>query len=367
MYEINEKRLVKTFTDLARISSPSWKEDGVIQYIDKACRELKLKVKKFKCGESHNLLIRIPGSEKRKTVLFSGHTDTVEPCDNVKPVVLKDRITSDGNSILGSDDKSAIAIFLEGLRCIMETGMSHGPVELLLTCAEEVGLQGIKCFDLDQVEARYAFVFDSDGRVGKIIMKAPYHLTMNITIKGKAAHAGMEPEKGVNAISVLSEIITALPQGRLDGETTMNIGVIGGGRATNIVAEEAWTRLEIRSIDRNKMNDREKEIRNIIKETTSKRGARSKIEKNLEYTGFTIKETDPIIKLVTSSMEKIKIKPRFIVSGGGSDTNIFNRAGIKAVNLSCGMQKVHTTGEFILKKDLVNGTRLMLGIIDSVR
>jgi len=363
---VNRKRLIQTFIDLVTIPSPSWHEAGVIEYIIRRAESLNMTWKKYPCGESHNLLLKLPGTSGVKPVLFSGHTDTVIPCENVKPVISNTRITSDGTTILGSDDKAAIAMFIEGITCILENNIEHGPIEVLLTCAEEQSLQGIKGFDLSKVDSKHAFVFDSNGRIGNIILKAPYHSKISISVRGKSAHAGMEPEKGINAINVLSEIITRLPSGRIDSETTCNIGTVSGGRATNIVADEASCMMEIRSIDKKKLKKYETIIRDIAKKTAYKHGAGTKISINLEYSGFSISKKDEIVAVAVEALSKIHIKHEFLISGGGSDTNIINRGRIKAINLSCGMEKVHTTKEYIRIKDLVDGTRLVIAIASTM-
>ncbi|OHD65628.1 MAG: hypothetical protein A2176_13365 [Spirochaetes bacterium RBG_13_51_14] len=367
MYDINTKRLIKTFTDMAKISSPSWGENAMRGYIVNAVKKLGVTARQFRSGESYNLLLTVRGDTKRKPVLFSAHMDTVTPCDNVKPVVSQTKITSDGTTILGSDDKAAIAMFLEGLRYNKEIRMPHGPIEILISCAEEVGLRGIKEFDTSVLKARHAFVFDSDGPVGKIVLQAPYHSTMSIAVTGRAAHAGMEPEKGINAINVLSEIITLLPASRIDHETTVNVGTISGGRATNIVAEKAVCVLEARSIDYRKLRKQEVLIRSIAKETSARFKARCAISRTLEYSGFTIHPDAVISQIAATAMARIGIRHQFEVSGGGSDTNILNAAGISAVNLSAGMQRVHTTKEYVMIRDLIKGTKLVLSIIDIMR
>ena len=367
MYEINKERLVKTFVDLAEISSPSWHEKKVMDYIIKRFKALGAACTTHKCGESQNLLIKISGDSKRTPILFSGHMDTVIPCENVKAVVTGTKISSDGTTVLGSDDKAAIAIFIEAFEYVKEKKMPHGDIEILLTCAEELGLKGIKGFDLNLLKSTFGFVFDSSGDIGRIIVKAPYHSNMNVKIKGRASHAGLAPEKGINAIRVLSEIITLLPNGRIDDETTLNVGIISGGRATNIVAEEAVCDLEVRSIQKHKMLDVEKNVRAVVKTVCSKYGAKAAIDRTLEYEGFIISETDPVARLTSDAMKKIKLKPEFVAMGGGSDTNIINSSKIKAINLSCGMQKIHSTDEFIMIKDLISGTMLAVSLIETVK
>lgn len=367
MYRINAKRLVKTFTDMAKISSPSWNEAEIIDFILAAVRLPGVSARKVPCGISHNLLITLKGAPGKRPVLFSAHMDTVTPCEKVRPVVSSTRITSDGTTILGSDDKAAIAMFIETIRYISENRVPHGPVEFLISCAEEVGLRGMKEFDTSLLKSKHAFVFDSDGPVGKIILRAPYHSTMTLTVTGRAAHAGMEPERGINAINVLADIITRLPRGRIDHETTANVGTITGGRATNIVAEQASCVLEVRSLDRRKMLSTEALIRDAARKTAAHWRARCSIRRALEYSGFSIGKDDRIARIASEAMARVGIRPGFEVSGGGSDTNILNRAGISAINLSAGMRNVHSTKEYIMVRDLVNGTKVVLSIIDSMR
>lgn len=366
MYKINRERLVKTFVELAEIPSPSWKEKNVMNYIMKRFRKLGAECTPYKCGESHNLLIKINGDPKRTRILLSGHMDTVTPCETINVKLSPAKISTDGTSVLGSDDKAAIAIFIEAFEYIREHRIGHGPVEILLSCAEELGLKGIKGFDLSLLSAKYGFVFDSSGDIGRIVVKAPYHSNMKIQIKGKASHAGMAPEKGINAIKALSEIIAALPSGRIDEESTINVGIISGGRATNIVPEEAGCMLEVRSINKKKMTSIENQVRETVKKVCSEHGARHRIERSLEYNGFSISPDEKISLLTAEAMKRIKIRPQFVAMGGGSDTNIINSSRIQAINLSCGMQKIHSTEEFIMIKNLVKGTELVLSIIETV-
>jgi len=367
MYKINKDRLIKTFTELAEIPSPSWKEEKILKYLSKRFKKLGGEIIISPCGVSSNLLVKFPGRNEGKSISFSAHMDTVQPCEKITPVVGKAKIKSDGTSVLGADDKSALAMFIEAMEHIKSHKMNHGPLEFLITCAEEVGLEGIKGFDTSLLDSKFAFVFDSGGDIGKIVHKAPYHSNMKISIKGRASHAGIAPEKGINAIRVLSYIITKIPSGRIDEETTSNVGIISGGRALNIVAEEAECRLEVRSIDKKKMLNVEKQIKETVKEVCLKEGVKSKIERKLEYNGFSIPENSSISQMAVKAMEKIGIKPEFIAMGGGSDTNILNRGAMKAVNLSCGMENIHSTGEYIKIKELIKGTELVLALIENAQ
>ena len=216
MYPVDRERIINTFVELAAIPSPSWEEKEVMEYIVKRFEKLGGESTPYKCGESHNLLIKIPGCIKSPPLLLSGHMDTVVPCDGIKPVISGKKITSDGTTVLGGDDKAAITMFIEAFEYIKENKINNGPVEILLSCAEELGLKGIKQFDMSLLNSKYGFVFDSSDDIGQIIIKAPYHSNMEISIKGKASHASMAPEKAINAINVLSEIITMIPSGRID-------------------------------------------------------------------------------------------------------------------------------------------------------
>jgi len=366
MFEVNRDRLINNFIELVKISSPSWHEQRLIDYITNEFQGLNVDYESHKCGDSYNILAKVDGNKSGDPILFSCHLDTVLPCENINPVVSATKISSDGTSILGADDKAAIASFLEALYYLKENNISHRPVEFLFTCAEEVGLYGIKGFDISLLKSKIAFVFDSAGEIGRIVLKAPYHISMDVTVNGKAAHAGIMPECGISAIRALAEMITKIPHGRIDKETTANVGIISGGKATNIVAEEAGCKLEIRSISYKKLKATEIEIKNVINNVSKSYRAKTQIKINMEYSGFSIDQSEKIIKIIEKALGKIRIKPKFEVSGGGSDTNVINKAGIKAVNLSIGMMNVHTKNEFIYIKDLVDGARLVLSIIDSV-
>lgn len=364
MYNINSDRLVSTFTDLVKISSPSWQEHEVMAYITGRLENAGIPYKKIPAGNSFNLYASA-GDIGKNSILLSAHMDTVVPCENVKPMVRGNRITSDGTTILGGDDKAAIAMFIEALEIIREKKIKHSGIEILLSCAEEVGLQGIKLFDMKQIKSKQAYVFDSNGDIGKIILKAPYHYKIKINISGKAAHAGMEPEKGINAINVLAEIVSRIPSRRIDPESTINVGTISGGKATNIVAEQAECRIETRSINHAKVKAELEKVKKTVKQIADKHKAKYKIEITPEYSGFTLTEKDIIVRRAANAMKRIKINPEYISSGGGSDTNVFNKNGIKAVNLSCGMSEVHTTKEYIKISDLKKGTELVLSLIEE--
>jgi tripeptide aminopeptidase len=366
MIEINRDRLVRTFLELVKISSPSWKELPVIEYIEKSVSEYGAQCRRFPCGESFNLLITVQGNRKGETGLFSCHTDTVTPCENINPIVTDLKIASDGTTILGGDDKAAVAVFIEAIRNLKEYALLHGDLEFLFSCAEELGLYGIKGFKMSHLKSKYAFVFDSGGDIGSIVLKAPFHLTYKVHVKGKSAHAGMEPENGVSAIRALSEMISIIPHGRIDKETTVNVGTISGGSATNIVAVSAEMTVEARSLSKKKLKKIDTKITAAFKAIAKKNRAKVTIKKTMEYEGFALSKDDRVVQIAANAIASLGIMPRFEVSGGGSDTNVINKAGIDAVNLSIGMRNVHTKKEFVKIQDLVKGTKLVHAIIDRL-
>lgn len=365
MPQINKERVEKYFKELASISSPSWEEAKVISYLEKFAKKRKLPFKKFQCGKSFNVMISLKGNSSQEPLVFAAHTDTVTPCDSIKVMEDSKKFFTDGKSILGGDDKAAVAAFLESIDNIYKSKEKHGDVDFLFTCAEEVGLCGMKGFDIKNTAAKKAFVFDSDGTVGSATVAAPYQIVMQVSLKGKAAHAGMEPEKGISAIYAAAEIINSLPQGRIDSETTTNVGKINGGTANNIVTENLTFEMECRSLDKKKLDALHSKIVSVIKSVSSKRKVKAVILTDREYAGYSISQKDGIISHFERAAELCKIKTSYKKSGGGSDTNVLNEKKIKALNLSVGMTKVHTTGEYLMKSDLHKSAAMVIALILS--
>lgn len=363
---VNERRLFDTFKTIAQISSPSWQEHRFIDWLEAFAKKRKIPFKKIACRKSFNILMTLDANDDSLPVLlFSGHTDTVPPCANVKVVESDTKFTSDGTTILGGDDKAAIAAFLETIDIIRETKIPHGTIHFLLTCAEEVGLEGMKGMDFSAIQPapRFAFVLDMGGPIGTACVKAPWHTATHVTVFGKAAHAGMEPEKGVNAIKAMASIIADLPDGRIDEETTCNTGLVRGGSATNIVPAEASFDCEARSQDKAKLAALDRKMVESIKLSAKRAGVKVAIKSCLEYPGYAVKAGAPILKHFEKACRAISLAPKFIGAGGGSDVNILRAAKIDAINVSVGMSKVHTTAEELRKRDLVDSCRLVLSII----
>jgi tripeptide aminopeptidase len=355
---INRERLLKTFIDLLRIDSPSFHEQKMGALLAKELRKRCCQVTAQKYDKSFNLIAVKNGNVAgARPLLLSGHMDTIEPTEGLRFSIRTGRISSTGNTVLGADDKSALAQILEALAVVRENNLPHGDLEIVFTSAEEKGLNGAKNLDFKRIRSRYGLVLDSSGSVGRLVVAAPTHLTYEMRIIGKAAHAGIEPEKGISAIRVAAEVISAVPQGRIGSGTTSNIGIIRGGTATNVVPKEVVINGELRG------HDDKQTIFDTALRTVKKNKAVIHIADFEEYQSFKIDSSDRFLQFIGGVMQSCRITPSQVITGGGSDANIFNKRGIKTINLSTGMQKVHSNEEYILLKDLYKGSLLVLKAI----
>jgi len=367
---INQDRLVSTFMELVQIDSPSGQEEKIARHLMAELKSLGLTVERDTTG---NVIGRLAGDGP--PILLSAHVDTVGPGLGVKPVISNGVITSDGTTILGGDDKSGVAVILEVLRVLVEqdlppTKRCPEPVEGLipllevaLTVSEEVGLIGAKGLDLTNLRAKEGIVLDSGGEIGTIVVAAPSQYKLRAVVHGKAAHAGAEPEKGINAIVVAAEAIAAMPLGRIDEETTANIGRIQGGTATNIVPDRVEMAGEARSHDEGKLEAQVQAMTEALRAAAGRHGATVEIDVERSYSAFKLSEEDGIVQRAMAAAKTLGLTPALVPSGGGSDANVFNAGGITTINISAGMDKVHTTEERIVVDDLVKCAEFLLAIL----
>jgi len=364
-FRINRKRLVSTFLEMIRINSPSFHEGPMGDYLEAQLSALGFKVMRQTYGASFNILALKKGKHADALpLILSGHMDTIEPTEGIRYSIKENVISSTGDTVLGADDKSAVAQILEAVTAAAENGIPHGDIEIIFTSAEEKGLHGAKNLDYRKIQGRHALVLDSGGRVGKIVIAAPSHITYEMHVLGKPAHAGIEPEKGISAIRVAAEIIGALPDGRIDAETTANIGMVSGGTATNVVPREVTIHGEVRSHNPAVLKGIKSNIFRQAKEIAHRRNSRIRIAERKEYQAFRIKQNDPFLGFMNNVFLKCGIRPEHAITGGGSDANIFNAKGIRSINISTGMQNVHSTNEYIEVEDLVKGCRVVLAAIE---
>lgn len=360
---IDKNRLVNTFLELVRIDSPSGHEEAIGRDLAARLRALGLAVTQDAKG---NLVARRDGTEEGRDgapLLLSAHMDTVGTDVGIQPVVEDGIIRSDGTTILGADDKSGVAVILEVLRGLREERVVHPPLEVVFTVSEEQSLLGAKALDLSQIRARQGIVLDSGGPCGTIIVSAPYQDKLFATVHGRAAHAGSEPERGINAIRIAAEAIAAMPLGRIDEETTANVGVIRGGVATNIVPDKVELHCEARSRQESKLIAQMHAMRRALEEATARYKATVDLQQERSYDGFTLSTDTPIVRRAVAAVKALNLKPLLLPSGGGSDANILNAGDIATINLSTGMAEVHTVNECIAIEDMVQSAELLRRIV----
>lgn len=367
-----EKRLVESFMELVKIDSISREEMNLADLLIEKLEDLGLEVMVDKAGEKvrsncGNIIARFKGNIKEVTpIMFSAHMDTVVPGKNINPLLKGEKIVSSGKTILGADDKAAIAALLEALHIIKEKNISHGDIEIVFTICEEVGLHGAKNLDISKLNAQMAFVLDSGGQVGGIISAAPSQNSLKIIIYGKSAHAGSNPEEGINAIQVAGFALSRMKLGRIDEETTTNIGIISGGKATNIIPDEVILEGEVRSRNEEKLEKYTKILKHVVEDTAQEFKAKAEVIINREFYCYNLSTDDRIVKIAMKAAKDIGLEPLLHPSGGGSDANVFNKKGFPSVDLAIGMEKVHTVDEYILVKNLKNTVEYILSIINIV-
>ena len=369
---VKRKRLLDRFLRLVRISSLSLHEKAVVKYIK---NEVKAKVKvevkedgagKRIGGEIGNLWIRIKGKiRSAPKLLLNAHLDTVSPGKGIKPRVRKGYVLSDGSTILGADNKAGVSVILEIIKCLKEDKIPHGDITVLFTVAEEIGLLGAKNLPKKKLDADFGFTLDG-GDIHEIINQAPSQDNINVEIFGRAAHAGVHPEKGISAIKVASHAISRMRLGRIDSETTANIGVIKGGVATNIIPERIELKGEARSHDPKKLKNQIRHMKGILSEACRKYKAGLKIRVTPAYRSFKIGKNVPLLKLAARSAKAAKIRAEVKKTGGGSDANIFNALGIPTLIIGAGADRVHTTRERVAVDDMIRSAEFLLEIIKEV-
>jgi tripeptide aminopeptidase len=349
---IQTDRLVKTFCELVAIDSPSGLEEAVTLELEKRFLALGFHPSR----DSHGNLIATEDGEK--PLMLSAHMDTVDPGRGIIPIVDGDTIRSDGTTILGGDCKAGITAILEALESIKESGRKRHPVQLVFTKGEEIGLVGARNLDLSLIKADRAFVFDGNGPVSKITTASPTYISLEVHITGRSAHAGVEPEKGLSAIKIATEIISLLPQGRIDEETTINVGTISGGSVRNAVPEEARFSGEFRSRNTETLDLLKLQVLDAINLAKDKyQDAIISEELTVEFQMYTLGENDPMVEEACRILRILDLEPEMGPSGGGTDANIFNRAGIRCAVVGMATRDMHTVREHVFIPDLVDAAR----------
>lgn len=365
---ISNERLKNTFISMVKIDSPPKKEIEMAMWIVEYLKARGIEAKIDDCaskfeGNCGNVIAYIKGELDLEPVCFQAHMDQVYPCIEVKPIVQGNIIKSDGSTTLGADDKAGIAAILEALEHVREEKIPHRDIYLMFTVCEEVGMYGSKNFDESNLPTKNIVILDSAGEAGAIAYKAPSKEHIEITFHGKKAHAGIEPEKGINAIVVASHAISNMRIGRIDNETTSNIGEIKGGEATNIVTDKVTFNAEIRAHSMDKLKEEIEHMKLCCAEAAKKFGVSFDFESDNSYPSFELSKDSYIYNLTKKAMILAGITPNPMIIGGGSDANILAKKGYECAIISLGMYNPHALNEYLDLDELYRTTNAVVNMM----
>ena len=374
---INEQRMIEHLMDIIRIDSPSKREKNVALKLEEEMKDLGANCFYDNAGDKvggnvGNLIVRFPGTKKEVPPFFlCSHMDTVSPGEGIKPSVENGVMRSDGTTILGSDDKSGVSIIVEVLRTLKENNIPCGDIEVAFTICEEIGLLGAKFLDASNFKSPYGIVLDS-STPQRLVLRCPCSDIMDVKIHGVEAHSGLCPENGISAVEILSEAVSKMKLGRIDHETTANIGTVNGGSATNIVPGLVEIKAEARSHDEGKLDAQIRHMRECFLEAAKSRellldgerlGARAEIEIERVYPVMNVSPKATVAKLVLEAAANLNHDIELHTSGGGCDANFINEKGIECVNLGTGMYELHTVNEYLLLDEFRRSAEIVLETI----
>ncbi|PEJ28319.1 peptidase M20 [Peribacillus butanolivorans] len=368
---VNAERLQDLFLELAKINAPSTKEKLVADYLKKALPKLGFTIefdeanKNFD-GEVGNLIAWREGTDSSiPSLFFSTHMDTVLPTEGLKPVINDGVIYSDGTTILGADDRAALAAYLEAVQAIIESGVPHGPIEFILTVNEQPGLVGATYLDYSKAKSKTGYIFDSSGDVGQIILKGPYSSRILMEVEGNAAHIALNAEEGNSAILIAAEGLLNMRLGTIDEETLANIGIINGGNLTSIIPGSVKVAGEVRSFSKEKLDEQLKHMEEIMQQAAEKSGGKVNVTLEKKYSGFDIPQDHILVNTAETAAQIIKVHPYLTETLGGADTNVLNENGLIGLTLGLGFQNIHSFRESISIENLVNTGRLTAALIEQ--
>jgi tripeptide aminopeptidase len=368
----NQERLLNEFLELVQIDSETKFEADIAKVLKQKFSDLGLDVYEdnttAQTGHgAGNLICTLQGTKDGvDPIYFTSHMDTVVPAKGVKPSVKDGYVVTDGRTILGADDKAGLAVMLETIRVLKEQNIPHGMIQFVITVGEESGLVGAKALDPKLLKAKYGYALDSDEKVGNIVVAAPTQAKVKAIIYGKTAHAGVAPEKGVSAITIAAKAIAKMPLGRIDSETTANIGRFEGGSATNIVCDRVDILAEARSLVPEKMQAQVQKMKDAFESVAGQMGGKADVSVEVMYPGFKFGAGDEVVEIAKKAATKINRPCELQKSGGGSDANVFNGLNIPTVNLAVGYEEIHTTNERIPVEELYKLGEMTLAIIEEV-
>ncbi len=369
---INNERLLNQFLELVQVDSETKYEKEICALLKSKFKALGLDVFEDDTTAvtghgAGNLICTLPGNaEGADPIYFTSHMDTVVPGVGIKPSIKDGYVVTDGTTILGADDKAGLAVMLEVITVLKEQSIPHGTIQFVITVGEESGLVGAKALDPSLLKAKYGYALDSDGKVGNIVVAAPTQAKIKATILGKTAHAGVAPEKGISAITIASRAISNMPLGRIDSETTANIGRFEGGQQTNIVCDHVDILAEARSLIAEKMEAQVEKMKSAFETAAKDMGGQAIVDVEVMYPGFKFGEGDHVVEVARKAAAKIGRSCELQQSGGGSDANVICGFGIPTVNLAVGYEEIHTTNERMPIEELNKLAEMVVAIIEEV-
>jgi tripeptide aminopeptidase len=360
------------FLELAAIPSPPGEERPVADVVLRYLRDLGLEPEEDDTGASTgstmgNIYARLEPTVEGVPLFLCAHLDTVPPSGPLEPVVDDGVVRNGGGTILGADNKSAVAAMLEALRRMVVENRRHAGIELLFTPKEEVGLLGAYAFEHDRLRAQLGYVYDQAAPIGEIILGAPWSQALEVTFHGRAAHSGMYPEEGRSAIQAAAKAIADLRLGRIDEETTANVGVISGGTAGNIVPEWCTFLAEARCHDEAKLHQMVQEMLDACAFAATAADCEVQTAMRKSYRGYRFKRDEDVVRLAAGALARCGFEPTYALSGGGADANVFNERGRRCVNLANGMTDIHTPDERIAVGDLDAMVDVTLALVQEAR
>lgn len=365
--------MLDLFLELCALPSPSGRERAVADRVGAYLTDLGLEWDEDDAavrldGDTGNLYCRLEATNGGggTPVFLCAHTDTVPPEGPIEPVVGEDGLVRNAaGTILGADDKAALVVMLEAVRRILREGRPHAGIELVFTSQEEVSLRGAGAFDHTRLHAETGFVYDQGAPIGEIVLGSPHGRLLDVRFHGRAAHAGMYPEDGRSAIAAAARAIADFRLGRIDEETSANVGEITGGTARNVVPEWCSFTAEIRSHDEGKATELMREMLETAAFAASLGECEVESEVRPSFPGYRFRESDPPVLLATRALRAAGFEPTYALSGGGADANVFNARGLRCVNLANGMTDIHTPDERIAVADLDAMVEVTLALVDA--
>ena len=362
--QVNEKRLLDRLLEMIAIDSVSYEEKPMSDFLETYFKNKGLEVYRDQAGEKFggngsNILVHIPGTMEGEAICFNAHQDTVEPGIGIVPVLEDGKLKSSGDTILAADDKSGIAIMLELLEVLKETGTPHRDMYYLFTICEESGMYGAKNFDYSKIPTKNIFSLDGAGNLGFILKSGAGKDVLTITFHGKSAHGGIEPEKGINAINAAALAISKVKFGRIDPETTSNIGRIEGGGQTNVVTDEVFFTAEVRSHSMEKLKNQVESMKKACEEAAAEMGGQVDFAVSHDYPCFVLSQESFAFKACMAAYEKEGIPTSTLIGGGGGDCNIFAGSGITCACIASGMYDVHSSNERLNLEEFYTTTRVV--------